>query len=73
MLFYVFEIQTNETGSANVFVFNDRNKAEQKYHEVLMYASGSKVRKHGAILMNEDSFIIKSEIYVHQDTDTDMI
>lgn len=65
MVFYVFEIQTNETGSVNVFPFTDRADAEAKYHEVLMYASKSEVRKHGAILLTEDLFVIKSEIYDH--------
>lgn len=72
MVYYVIETQTNETGSANIFVYTDRTQSEQKYHEILMYASASSVKKHGAVLMTEDTFILKSELYNHQDT-TDSI
>lgn len=69
MVFYVFEIQSNETGAVNVFPFTDRANAEAKYHEILMYAAKSEVRKHGAILITEDMFVIKSEIYDHTPVD----
>ena len=65
-MFYVLEFQTNETGATNTFCFNDKNNAESKYHEILMYASKSNVRKHGAMILTEDMFIIKSEIYNHE-------
>ena len=71
MVYYVLELQTNETGGANIFVFTDRNQAEQKYHQVLTYASVSEVRKHGAVLMNEDGFILKSETYNHSTINDD--
>lgn len=71
MIFYVFEIQSNETGSVNVFPYTDRALAEAKYHEILMYAARSEVRKHGAILLTEDMFVLKSEIYDHSDIDKD--
>lgn len=65
-MFYVLEFQTNETGATNTFCFTDKNDAESKYHEILMYASKSNVRKHGAMILTEDMFIIKSEIYNHE-------
>ena len=66
MVFYVMEIQTNEgTGSVIPQAFTDRNQAESNYHEVLKYAAVSEIDKHGAILCNEDGFIIKSEVYNH--------
>ena len=65
MLFYVFEIQTTNTGAVNVFTFNKREDAESKYHEILMYASKSDVDKHGAVIITEDMFIVKSEVYNH--------
>lgn len=64
-MFYVFEVQTNETGAVNVFTFNTREDAESKYHEILMYASKSSVNKHGAMIVTEDMFIVKSEVYNH--------
>ena len=64
-MFYVFEIQTTSTGAVNTFVFDNRADAEAKYHEILMYASKSTVKKHGAMILTEDLFIIKQEIYCH--------
>lgn len=65
-MFYVFELQTTNTGASNTFIYDNRDDAEAKYHEILMYASKSKVRKHGAMIMTEDMFLVKSEIYAHE-------
>ena len=43
MKYYVIEMQTGIEGSASVQVFTDRNLAEARYHEILMYASQSQV------------------------------
>lgn len=64
-MFYVFELQTTDTGAVNVFTFTTRADAESKYHEILMYASKSNVNKHGAMIVTEDMFIVKSEVYNH--------
>ena len=69
MVYFVIETQVNETGAVNVFPFQDRNDAESKYHEILMYASKSTVKKHGAMICTEDMFIIKSEVYNHESID----
>lgn len=34
-MFYVIELQTNETGAVNVFTFTERADAEEKYHDIL--------------------------------------
>lgn len=65
MIFYVIEFQTADTGNVNVWPYTDRSEAEAKYHQVLMYASKSEVRKHGAMIITEDMFVIKSEVYDH--------
>ena len=65
-MFYVIELQTNESGATNTFCFANRDDAESKYHEILMYASKSSVRKHGAMIITEDMYILKSEIYNHE-------
>lgn len=66
-MYYVIEIQTNPNqGSIIPFSYTDRNAAEAKYHELLMYAAGSQVPKHGAMLFNDDGFILKSEVYAHE-------
>lgn len=66
MLYYVIELQSNKSGACIPVVYTDRNQAEAKYHDILKYAAVSDVRKHGAILCNEDGFVIKSEVYNHE-------
>lgn len=68
-MFYVIEIQTTSTGAVIPFCFADRNEAEAKYHSLLAVASVSTVRKHGAMLFNDDGFVIKSEVYEHEVTE----
>lgn len=70
MIYYVAEIQTlEETGSLIPFSFTDRNQAEAKYHTLLAGAAISSIPKHGAMLFNDDGFIIKSEVYNHTETE----
>ena len=67
MVFYVIEIQTQpEAGAVIPFTFVDRNQAEAKYHSLLAVCATSSVPKHGAMLFNEDGFILKSEVYTHE-------
>ena len=70
-MFYVIEFQTTNTGAVNVFTFTDRADAETKYHEVLMYAAKSQVNKHGAMIITEDMFVVKSEVYNHNEVETE--
>ena len=65
MIFYVIEIQTDTTGAIIPFTFTDRDQAEAKYHSLLAVCATSSVAKHGAMLFNEDGFILKSEVYTH--------
>lgn len=65
-MFYVIEIQTNEnTGAVIPFTFIDRDQAEAKYHSLLAVAAVSQIPKHGAMIFNDDGFVIKSEVYNH--------
>lgn len=69
-MFYVIEIQTQDsTGAVIPFCFADRNQAEAKYHTLLAVCATSSVPKHGAMLFNDDGFIIKSEVYNHVQPD----
>lgn len=67
MIFYVIEFQSEATGAVIPLAFTDRSDAEAKYHQLLSVAAKSAVRKHGVMLCNEDLFILKSEIYVHEE------
>lgn len=70
MIYYVIEIQTQtESGAVIPFTFVDRNQAEAKYHSLLAICATSNVPKHGAMLFNDDGFIIKSEVYNHVQPD----
>ena len=67
MIFYVLELQTTVGASGAVipFTFSTRDEAEAKYHSLLAVAATSQVDKHGAMLFNEDGFVLKSEVYNH--------
>ena len=67
MKFYVCELQTTVGGAGAVtpFAYDSRNEAEAKYHSLLAVAAVSSVDKHGAILFNEDGFMLKNEVYNH--------
>ena len=66
MVYYVIELQTQAGSGAIIpFTFTDRNDAEAKYHALLAICATSKVPKHGAMLFNDDGFVIKSEVYTH--------
>ena len=67
MIFYVIEFQSEVAGSVIPFAFTDRSDAEAKYHTLLAAAAKSNVRKHGVMLCNEDLFLIKSEVYDHEE------
>ena len=72
MIFYVNEIQTSdESGAVIPFTFSNRNEAEAKYHSLLAVCATSTVPKHGAMLFNEDGFILKSETYNHSIVDAE--
>lgn len=65
-MWYVIEFQSGiGTGTLIPLSFTDRTQAESSYHEKLMYASQSQVPKHGVMLVNDDMFVVKSEMYVH--------
>ena len=68
-MFYVIEIQTDSVGSVLPYAFANLPDAEEKYHDVLRVASKSNCRKHGCMIVNEDMFIIKSEVYEHEVTE----
>lgn len=66
-MFYVVEFQTNGSTGANIVTsFTERNEAESEYHTKLAYASLSKVRVHGVMLVTEEMIVLKSEVYKHE-------
>lgn len=68
-MYYVIELQSNNTtGSAIPYAFTGLPDAEEKYHDILRVASKSNVPKHGCVIINDDNFVIKSEVYTHEVT-----
>lgn len=67
MIFFVVEFQSSDVGGVIPLAYTDRADAEAKYHELLAVAAKSQVRKHGVMLCNEDLFILKSELYTHEE------
>ena len=64
----VMEIQLFEDGkmSTPCYAFDDKLKAEAKYHSILSGASVSKLPKHSAVMLTDDGYYIKSECYTHE-------
>lgn len=70
-MFYVIEFQSEaSTGAAIPFVFDNQADAEAKYHALLSVAAKSAVRKHGAMLITDNLFTVKHEVYPHKTEQT---
>ena len=69
MKFLVMEIQVFPDGgvSTPVTSFDDRNKAEAKYHSVLSSAAVSKLATHAAVLLTEEGALLESKFYHHEE------
>lgn len=64
-MFTVVEFQKSaqDTVSCLVTAYQDRADAEQKYHDILRYASKTALLKHGATMLSDDGAEIKHEAY----------
>ena len=71
MKYLVVEIQKWNNGqlAQSTTVHGSRQEAEQKYHEVLMYAAVSEVNVHSAAMLDETGGLIKNETYYHGDAE----
>ena len=66
-MLYVLEFQTNgNVGSVIPTAYTDPAEAEAKYHDILTYAAKSAIEKHGAMIVTDDMFVTKHELYTHQ-------
>lgn len=67
MKYFITEFQCYADGSVGTlnYSYDDEFTANQKYHEVLMYASVSKVPAHGAVMFTSTGVIIKGEGFDH--------
>lgn len=68
-MFTVIELQTtNSITSVLTEVFQNREQAEQKFHTVLSYAAVSQVDIHSVSILTPEGFVIKNEVYFHNQT-----
>lgn len=66
-MFIVMEIQTSDKVATIVNAYEDRNTAEQKYHQILSAAAVSQVPKHGAVMLTDEGVRLKGECYIHEE------
>lgn len=66
--FIVCEIQTSPESVAVVppATYNDRNQAEQAYHQALAAAAVSTIPIHSVVMLDEAGAMIKHEVYYHE-------
>ena len=66
-VYYVMELQTygDGTGSAIPQAYDNLPAAESKYYLILSAAAISSVYRHGAVLMTEEGFTMKQEVFTH--------
>lgn len=65
MIYYVLEFQSGTSGAALCTTYTDKAAAESAYHTILAAAAQSAVPKHGAMIVTEDLFAVKKELYPH--------
>lgn len=67
-MYIVFEIQEEHDGTTRVLepaIFDNLDRALQKYYTVLSYAVISELARHSAMVVATDGTVIKSECYQH--------
>ena len=66
-IFYVLELQTYGDGTGSVIPqsYPELRQAESKYYLILSSAAVSNVFRHGAVLMTEEGFTLKQEVFTH--------
>lgn len=64
-MYYVIELQTNETGAALVSTYTDRNEALSKFHSILAFAATSEVLYHSCVVLDEMGRTITKESFMH--------
>ena len=66
-IFYVLELQTYGDGTGSVIPasYPTLREAESKYYLILSAAAVSTVYRHGAVLLTEEGFTMKQEVFTH--------
>ena len=66
-VFYVLELQTYGDGTGSVIPqsYPTLRQAESNFYLILSAAAISTVYKHGAVLLSEEGFTLKQEVFTH--------
>ena len=67
-MFIVLELQEEQDGTTRVLepaIFDNLDRALQKYYTILSYAVISELARHSAMIVTTDGIVIKSECYTH--------
>ena len=63
-MYIVIELQNNNGQVSNIVTaFNTQQQAEQKFHEIMMYASVTTLTSHSAVILNDRGEMIRAESY----------
>lgn len=67
-MYIVIELQTDKQGQTAHIVndYENKDKAESKFHTILAFAAESNVPIHAATILNERGDIERSEFYRHE-------
>lgn len=67
MKYVVLEVQSWDTGavSTSAWAYDERNKAEAKFHSVLAAAALSELPVHSAVLLTADGMLLNRGCYEH--------
>ena len=63
-MYIVIELQNNNGQVSNIVTaFNTQQQAEQKFHEIMMYAATTALTSHSAVILNDRGEMIRAESY----------
>ena len=67
MIYYTIELQSGASGAGIIHAYTNVDDAREKYYDILKYAVKSQVRKHGAVVIDENGFIVEQpRVFEHE-------
>ena len=66
-MFIVIEFQKGQDGqiSSLVSTHDTLQEAESKFHQVLSYAAVSTLPLHSCMILNDKTYVVKTQVYTH--------
>lgn len=67
MIYYTIELQSGDAGAGIIYAYTNVEDAREKYFDILKYAVKSPVRKHGAVVIDENGFTVEpARVFEHE-------